>query len=206
MISFMTVRESKRFGWRLRRGIALFCIVAGVLFTALFLLAVIRDGDGRVVDVRRAEEGPYHIGESVTYRVVVECPWHRLPVRPFDVQPPLGVQLLAAEQRQLCRIGLGTWRWACLVRVQPYELGETDGGSVTIRLTPGRKGNESQVGTALSPLAVAARLRSDEEAGTLHVSSRLFIDVYSLQARWLYVSHRGNGRKSNWRSLRTSFL
>jgi len=111
--------------------------------------------------------GPVYIGDPLSFSVEIECPWSRLPLLPMKLTLPDGVQELPPQRRRLSGIGAGVWRWTCRVRLQPYTLGEANGGKVRVHLTADRTGAQGRVEALIPRIVVRPRLTEPTEKLTL---------------------------------------
>jgi hypothetical protein len=138
----------------------------GALLLLLFLWLVLswwQDAAPRLVRVELWPQGSVHIGDVVRYRAIVACPATSLPLVPFEVKLPDGVQALD-EQRRVCGLGLNSVRWACDLRVQPFDLTVKGKGALKINVSSGRVNAGTAVTAELPGLSVKARLKTDEQA------------------------------------------
>ena len=154
-------------------------LVSGTLLTALSWR---RDPAPALLRVDARPVGPVFIGTPVEYRVLVSCPYYRLPARPFQVTLPEGGQSVNVEKRRLAGLGFFTWRWSCRTLLQPYELGRKEGGKMTVAFSDGRRAAADSV-TAVLP-ALEVQPRRAKAGGPLTVSPQLPASLIRDKLRW----------------------
>jgi len=149
-----TAPEMRRILWLAAWAVAAAVVVVAVLFVWTWRT----NPPARVVAVAAAPSGEVHIGEPVVYRVTVDCPWYRWPLRAPQVTVPDGLQELDARRPRLVGLRPGRWRWEFAARVQAYDLGEPEGAAMTCLFTADRRGQGDSLVVELPPVKVVPAL------------------------------------------------
>jgi len=157
----------------------------------LLMLAVswLRDAPPRLVRLDVTPKKECHIGTPINVEVKVDCPFYRLPEKPFGLELPKGTQLLNADHYRLAGLGLTGWRWNCRIQLQPYSLGKLTGGNVTVSFTPGRRDAPEKISVLLPEMEVTPKLPADEQV--LAVAPRLPASAVKTHWKWWHYTILG---------------
>ncbi len=154
---------------------------AGLLAAAAgFLVSWRRAEPPRIVAARMSPNRGIHIGAPIRFVVRLACPWRRLPLRPYRLTLPDGLQALPGQTRRLAYLGFGSWEWECGVAFQPYALGTFSGARLVIPLSGA--GTKHSLTVLLPKIVVSPRLKPGEE--TLTVAPRLPASAVPSRRRW----------------------
>lgn len=113
-----------------------------------------------LMDITTYPRDRIHIGTPVRHRLIFEGPLYRWPLEGEASAVPEGLQVVREGPWRLLGVGVGTWRWAFDVLVQPYKTGDLPGASVAVRFTGDRARDNEPLVFATPPLAVVPRHQS----------------------------------------------
>ncbi|HCE43572.1 MAG TPA: hypothetical protein DET40_08490 [Lentisphaeria bacterium] len=135
---------------KIKKYILIVLAVAGFAAIAMFTLSVLKYNQVKNAGVEiknpvftLTPSKDIKLGSTISVDGIIECPWHRWPVK-ADVTPGKGSQTAGNPEIKYAGIGWGSWKWNVSDKIQPYQNGNIDEGTVVVELNNPRPSDKQR--------------------------------------------------------------